>query len=390
MNKLFIDDNKQSVPVAELGLILGKSQVVFGNLERDLILRTAGNVKVQVGNKFFDFPLNVNADNTSTTIGGNTKVYMTQFDFNNSTFPSNGTLVYVVESQSFYIAVNGSYVLLSKVNPSNNGGTMYLSYSGSQNLSGGNKYQLFLNAGYIIDELNDVLSLDSSETYPNQVILSLSEGKHFRLIDANNPNLVGSWKELYLSTTGGSIEGSTIINGDLRIIGDYPFENVTTTSTDFKGYSLGNNFNEGAAWWYNGTTVNFSNQSIGGVTRFVTRGANSNFTPLQISGPNVGIGNIDYGYNFTVSGSSYVTGNLTVGGSVSSKNFRAGEDGIGFSIYKDSTDLWVLEVDSLITRFSSTLVLGEVPEYSGQTAAKDDGLLEGDMYRTGEVLKIVY
>ena len=43
--ELSIDSNGIQVPVAELGLINSKEQTIFGNANRDLILRTLGNVK---------------------------------------------------------------------------------------------------------------------------------------------------------------------------------------------------------------------------------------------------------------------------------------------------------------------------------------------------------
>src|ERR1041385_3034391 len=114
-NNLYINDGKNDVPVGELAVVLDKQQLVIGNFERDFILRTAGNIKVQVGNKLYDLPFTTTDTSEAGVVVTKsvTTIIGSPSDLTTLTYPGDGNFVYVQTGQLFYICDDGKYILLS-------------------------------------------------------------------------------------------------------------------------------------------------------------------------------------------------------------------------------------------------------------------------------------
>jgi len=356
MERLFIQDkNDVNVPVAELGLIAGKQQTVLGNAERDLILRTQGGIKVQVGNKFYDIPLTLAG--SSSTITGSVIVLATNSDLAALAYPGEGILVYVNDDKSFYITYGNSYIKINQAQEDDEGGDgkLYLAYNETQELEGTEKRTVLLNSGYLIPTLNDVTLFDLSNVYEGQLIFSIEDKKHYAY-ESGDPSDPLNWKELYLAKQGGTVTGSIIVDsttsGYIQIKGDYLSNYLPPNESKFKGYYLGKDFTKGLAMWNNGNESYISSQDPnGGVIRFITGGSSQVYqNPLSIGANNVGVGAIDYAYNFNVSGTSNFVDTVYINKELKSKDFVSGLSGQGYALTKNYNNDWTLEVDNLIVR----------------------------------------
>lgn len=375
MSKLYINNKGIDVPVAELELISTKEQLVLGNLERDLILRTAGNVKIQVGNKFYDLPMSESTDSVGTgvTLPSESGVIVLNSDSELLTlaYPGDGSLIYIKESKTFYVADGSEYTLINRAD--NN--KIFLSFDESQNLTGDEKYTLAFNTGNTISSLSAVASLPRASVFPGMVIFAIAEGKHYQLTDEFNSTITESWKELYLSLDGGTVEGPvTIKNSRLLIDSQFKDTWLPLNSNTFDGIFLGSsNYANGLGIWKTADNVIFSTQdqtTFG--YKFMTRGSDQNaYNPLSISNNSVGIGGgISYSHSLAVSGPALLRNKVTMNQGFNSPDFIEGINGTGYDLSKDSQDKWTLEVDKLVVRndFDSNL-----PQY--KTKAIDGSLI---------------
>jgi len=359
MSKLFIDKKGQKVPVAELELILSKEQLVLGNLERDVILRTAGNIKIQVGNKFYDLPFTTTdyqgGDSGIVVTGSKVVILDNVSSLNTITYPGDGSFVYTRDTQGFYLAVGSTYIQL---NTKDDSSKIYLSFSESQELTGEQKYTLAVNAGNIVESINDVANLTSDEVYTGQVITSRADGKLYQLIDKDNSTLVESWRELFLSlTTGGTISGDVYLSASkLHFNSLFAEDYLTVEKEEFDGLFIGeDNYTEGLAIWRTNNNVIFSNQkNDASGFKFITHGSLADYnTPLSISNNNVGIGGpVDYSYSLTVTGNSLFKNKAYYPSGLRSPDFFSALNGTGWDISVDGLGKYTLEIDKLILRDS--------------------------------------
>lgn len=378
MSKLYIKDNDINVPVASLELLLSKQQAVIGNEDRDMILRTAGNIKIQVGNKFYDLPFtstDIQGGDSGTIVTGAKVVIINQAALLTSiTYPGQGSFVYAKDTKAFYIAVDGGYIQLNSVSlPSL--GKIYLSFDETQSLTGAQKYTVNLNAGNLVNRLANVTGLDPNKVYEGQVIFAIEEGKHYQLIDKNSSTLESSWRELYLSlVTGGTIFGNVNVKDSALII-DSTFNSpyLPSSALDFHGVFLGGkDYTNGLGVWNTGQNIIFSNQ-LGGTSayKFITGNTANYDTPLIIAGNTVGIGGPNnYNYNLAVTGTSIFNGKSYFPSGFRSPNFYSGINGAGFDVSVDSLGKWTLEIDKVVTRESA-----DVNKKQYKTSALDGSLI---------------
>lgn len=350
MNKLSIDNNGIDVQVAELAIINQKEQTVFGNANRDLILRTLGNIKIQVGSNFYDFDFK--SDQSGNSVLSGVVILDTTEEMFNLTYPGDGTLLFTRDTATFYIAVDGLYIASNKVDPITN--KIYLSYTNLQSLTGEEKQTVLFNTGYIIDSIDDVRSFSEGDIYPNQVVYSLRDGQHYKLTDIQSPYEISSWTPLYFTTKGGTVEGSIIINAitpvSVEIRGLYINDILPIDETEFNGLYLGDDYSKGLAFWWNNNGTFISSQSdVNGAINFLS-GGRKMFT---VDNGSVGIGGMNYNYQFYVDNNSYLSGKTHTGKGVGTRDFITGMEGVGFDIYKDSDGKWNLEIDKLFVRESS-------------------------------------
>jgi hypothetical protein len=363
MASLVIDNAGNKVQVAELALIAGKQQMVLGGLEQDLILRTSGNINIQVGNKFY--PLTYSSSSTSSnTITSDTTILALDSELSGLVYPRDGRYVFIQQSSSFYIASNNSYVKLNTSTSTATGpipivgnNIMYLSYSTIQKLNGGEKLQLVLNAGHI-NSFADISNYTKVDVYTNQLLYSITDNKHYVLVNTANPSIKSSWKELYVSLlTGGNIlapisitldDTSVLTNSALHITGDAPSlflipKNPTPILT------IGaSDYSSGLATWTNTGNVYFQllNPSKYSTFSFLSQNGNN---ILAASNNNVSINApLDYNYTLSIGGNTFFKGSLNQVGNTTSTDFLQGST--GFSISKDSSLLWTIETDNLIVR----------------------------------------
>lgn len=349
MSKLFIDNNGVQVPVAELGLISSKEQTIIGNAQRDLILRTAGNVAIQVGNKFYS--LLGNTDGSVTTDRNSTIILTNVSDIDGIPIPEDGTFVYITSTNSLYVVSGGVYRLITSSDPSNpNNGAqkIYLSYLEEQTLTGDDKYRVALNLGSIVDTFDDLLEFNTSELYPNQIVFVVARQRHY-IYTGGEPSDSTSWSELYIHKTGGTVTGDLTVQNILRVDQDY-LSNYYDPTT-FKGFYLGKEPTKGLAIW-NNDDVNIATIDGSSQIKFLTNTSDQAnvMNPLIIGGNSVGVGGlINYGYRFSVSGNTLLN-TVDIGDTVSSTNFISGMTGVGFSLYGSNEK--TLEIDNLIVRKS--------------------------------------
>ena len=91
MSSLNIEYNGKTIPIANVGIVSSKEKVIFGSLERDLLLQTLGSVQIQVGNKFYELPFNTDG----SWSGGNLNIKdIDGLDNLDLSSYSNGTFLY--------------------------------------------------------------------------------------------------------------------------------------------------------------------------------------------------------------------------------------------------------------------------------------------------------
>lgn len=369
---LYVEDGGTNIPVAQLGLIAGKQQVVLGDFERDLILRTAGSVQIQVGNKFY--PLNFNTttvdttNNTISVVNSTTTILATDDLLDTIDYPGDGNYVFITASKSFYIASGGQYLRINTPTTTS-GGTvvdvLYLSYNTEQLLDGTQKLRLSLNTGAYIDSFSDIVNYTAADVYPGQLIYNIGAKKHYALTDPLNPDLVASWQPLYLSLIdGGLVQGPVVINlngstsstksalhveGTTSLLGN----DARTASTKNSILSIGvGDYSVGTAIWTDGNTYlqNLSSNSTQGFKFLATSATGLLSNPLTVTSTGVSIfGSPDPNYIFTINGISKYTDLLFANKGANSVDYSTGVSGFTLSI--DPFDnKWLLEVDKVIIR----------------------------------------
>lgn len=361
MKKLSIDNNGTQVPVAELELISAKEQLVIGNLDRDLILRTAGNIKIQIRNKFYDFPISTDDSSGNAVLGG-AIIVATDEDLALLPYPGDGQLIYVSETKAFYIATGGEYVLINKVDDTGPVQKVYLSFDEDQSLDGTQKFRVMMNAGLIVTSLDELGSyINPANAYAGQVVYSITDQGHYRLNDISQPALKASWQPTYITTIGGGIaKGGITIAPDgtgkqdalLHLVGNND-ATLFNPSLLFSNTMLlaSSDLLKGTAWWYDSLGGNY----IESLSSIQSKGFNfiSSQIPvltLTAAGSSV-YGAPNFNYGLTVNRTTLFNQLVYNNQGYKSTNFVQGRvNGVGYSLEKDNTNLWVFEVDKLIVR----------------------------------------
>lgn len=344
MAGIAIEDGSKQVQVVELGLIAAKQQAIFGSSDRDLILRTAGNIKIQAAGKFYDLPFVTDNGDTSEALTLTVVADVTQLG--SLVYPGDGKFVYVQSTKAFYLTNDNNYVLVYE--PPTDVDVKYLSYSDTQNLTGSQKLIAANNLGNFIGQIADVNTYGLGSIYENQLLYSLTEGKHFRLTNKDNPSAVSSWKELYMPIGGGTISGG------LHLDSEYAFNRLTSPTLQDPILSIGSpDFTKGLATWSNDSNVylqSLAPNSLRGFNFLTTANDGTIGTPFTILNNLVGVNGTDPKYNFNVNGTAGFQGISTFTTTLQSSDFLKGTGGVGWAISKDSSGEWSLEVDDLIVR----------------------------------------
>ena len=292
---LYIEDGSNRLPIAELGVLGSKQQVILGALERDLILRTAGTIKIQAGNKYYDFPFSTDSNDNSISSSELTILASTT-ELTSTNYPGDGKFVYVTSNKGFYITDNNTFIPVY-IPPVAGSTPLYLSYNTSQQLTGEQKLQVELNTGNLLNKLADVSQYSLTDVYPGMFVYAIQEAKHYKLITPSDPGAISSWVPVYF-------DGNT--TNALTLGAQYAFNRLTSPVSTDPILSIGStDYSVGVAQWVNdGNTYwqSLALNSLKGYT-FLTKDTSGLInTTLQIFDRKVGINTLDLAYNFTVDG----------------------------------------------------------------------------------------
>jgi hypothetical protein len=385
---LTINDSGSIVQVAELALLTGKQQLVVGDLARDLILRTSGNIQIQVGTRFYPLNYNTTSTSTSTTTGtsttlvvdSNTTILTNDSDLTTLTYPGDGNYVFITQSKSFYVASAGAYVRLNPATTVDSSGNvqtiLYLSYNNTQTLTGAQKLQVILNSGSINSFL-DIASYTKDSVYANMLIYSIADKNHYVLADVANPSLQASWKPIYLSlTTGGTSAGPITVDftgkqyaySAFHIEGQPTLLDAHGVKANTQMLTIGSaDYTSGVAVWSNGMTYlqNLYASTTSGFKFLTTKSDGTQANPLNVYSSGIGLfGEPNAQFNLTMYGKSLFTDFAYLNNGIGSQDYSTMN--AGYTLSKDSSNLWLLEVDRLIVR-------NEVASQSDFTSKSIDG-----------------
>ena len=131
-----------NIPITGVEKIFGSEHGIFGNSQRDLILRTRGKVKVQWGNKFVDL------FSMGKLLGVELDIFK-QVQTSEEIDTSVNSIVYVVDDNSLYLVYDGKIFNLV---PSQG---EYVSFKIAQLTSGSEKDTALRNLGLLFDTLEE-------------------------------------------------------------------------------------------------------------------------------------------------------------------------------------------------------------------------------------------
>lgn len=343
MSKLFIDNNGINVQVAEIGMISAKEQTILGNGDRDLILRTQGNVKIQVGNKFYNL-LNENVSSNSNT--NESVIFLTNdSDLVTLTLPDDGTFIFISESKNLYIVLGGVYQLISTSSDESIKTEGFISYKELQKLSGTEKQIASYNTGLVIDNINNVSNLTTEHIYPNMIVYSLSDKKHYILDDSTTPFNIDSWSEAYLSLQGGTMKGPIILDKPLTINDKINFLNASIFDSD----------------------NNLVFRTIEDLDGFEFRNSKDISNLLILEDKISLFGYPSQAHDLTINGTTLFKTITTFGSDLNSIDFSKGTS--GFSLDNNTNNEWTLEIDNLIVRNESKKNIFETKSLNGDLIA---------------------
>lgn len=377
MSGLSVGDGSNQVTIADIAIVAGKQQVTLGNLERDLVLLTKGNLQVQIGSKFYKIPLSsVTSNDTIGDINAPVIVLNTGNQLSTTTYIGDGYLYYVKDTSSFYIAIGGTYLLVAEgVKPVGGGGSdntgtgatdkIYLSFVTPQTLTGEQKNQVLSNSGYLLGSLSELSSYTLSDVYTGQIIYSIANKRHYYLNDSSNLSQANSWKELYLNLVSGGVVNSTVtidINGvseqsksALHIPGSYTANRITTLPTiNSNIFVLGGlDYSTGLAVFNYQDNTYFQSLKPGKGFQFITTSnGDVGRSPLNINNNSVGIGGAtSSNYTLNIAGNSQQSGFAYLNSGLGNDTFVSGLNGSGYNLSLDiNTNKWILEIDKVISR----------------------------------------
>ena len=344
--------------VASIDNIGGKEQVILGDYQRDLILRTKGSVRIQVNNKFYD----ILGDELATTSNNNGVVIVDTL--NQAASLPNGSLVYTIDTSLLYVVYNGNLIPLignvepSPSNPEQPVNINFISFSNYQNLSEGQINVAQKNIGLVYDSVDD--------------LLATSWDKKFGFVkdkDSFNIILDGELHELFLSLLhGGVVKGKVTLSTGLEANNTLTVESVNATynSQGFDGLFVGSIDSLKGVGIYSGT-ANFIN-SVGAP---LVLGSNSNFTTV-ITSVNVQIGSITTTepYTLAVSGISRLE-DIIVSSTITS---TLGTKTDGY-LYDRGSGLHVYDKDDSYTLEIGRVIETSISEYSSLISPRMQTLL---------------
>ena len=348
MSSLNIEYNGKTIPIANVGIVSSKEKVIFGSLERDLLLQTLGSIQIQVGNKFYELPFNTDG----SWAGGNLNIKdIDGLDNLDLSSYSNGTFLYDTKGNVLYLIHNKTLIPISGSDDDNQ---IFLSYINEQKLSGQQKYRLILNAGQFLSSLQDVKLFTVEDVYDGMIIFVNDEKTHYILSNSRYPNEISSWETFYIGSQGGLIKNGLIIRNQSRENLLYLNEVDTMQNGIFNGLKIGSD----EKWMK--SSVNILDQSLINYNTKEFLIKNQSYKILHVLNNNIGIRGDASGsddYNIVVHGSFKMNGPFFTDKKMVSTDFNTinmthWDGGRGFGLTRGSDSKWNLEIDNLIVRDS--------------------------------------
>ena len=346
MPNLQLEHNGKQIPIADIEIKSSNEQVTLGNLERNLILKTLGKISIQVGNKYFDLNFDMNGNNA--VLSDNIFTIKGSENINPNNYP-NASFIYDLDNEGFYFIYNKKILELASGKKSK----LFLSFAEEQDLNGEEGKRLIYNAKLRISKLEDIKSFTYNDVYKDQVLFIEDQKQHYILENVNLPNIIRSWRPLYLSTNGGVLyNGLTIYNKDKNYT--LSLEGLEDNKDNiFNGLRIGTNGN------YIKSCATIDNSIINEFNgkRFLLK--KDNDTVFEYNNGNIGIGGnaSREDYNNVIYGKTKLIGNLFTNYNIMSddyisRNITQWNGGNGYALKKTSIGTWFLEVDDLVVRNS--------------------------------------
>lgn len=346
-----IQINKGGIPidVAESSLISGKEQLVVGNYDRDLILRTKGNIRVQIQNKFVNLLSQELVDESSETVAASVLFVTNVNDL--QTYPEQ-TLIVETSSGKVYYYINNTLTEVGKDSYEQT----FLSYTDAQALSETQKRLALRNLGYSYDSISDI-----PDQYLNQLIYLFSENKHYYYKNSQ-------WIESYLHLNdGGIVLGNTTFSRNvteqdalLAVYSPQINSFISDSTEDFNGFFVGiDSIQRGLGVYNTQDSVVFNATGGQNFTFRVNTFDNFNYNDvLFVQAEGVGINTpAQSGYDLIVNDKAF-TPNLIIRDTILTENitdpvFSTDYDPEpSFSVGVNSDDeKWTLAVDKLIVKY---------------------------------------
>ena len=177
--------------------LFGNSVQEVGNLDKNLVLKTAGRIKIQFGRKFIDL-LDGNGNLNPSLINIIKKVSSLDKISSDGFYYCDDTIV---------ACISGKLVELASTS-----GNIYVSFLQEQKANGNEKYQALKNIGFIYDSLSDI------ENYPTNGIIYVEQEKSLYVITNGNiskyeGNIPNPITTQIVITKDDNLEGALIISG---------------------------------------------------------------------------------------------------------------------------------------------------------------------------------
>lgn len=192
MRNLKLEKNGQEVSVATIDIINGKEQTIFGDYDRDLILRAKGAVTLQIQNKFYSIPLQeVRADGEiieEPNVGFISSINNISGSYN------DGYLLFDTTTKTLYFFYgNTPYPLKGSDTISKISGN-FVAYDKIQQLKDGERLLAASNIGLYVPDFGSL----TTTPYSGEAVFIGDRLSHFAQDG-------GIWKELYVNAIRGGL-----------------------------------------------------------------------------------------------------------------------------------------------------------------------------------------
>lgn len=188
----------KDIPIVGVEKVLGSEHTIYGNSQRDLILRTRGKVKVQWGNKFVDL------FSMGKLLGVDLDIFKQVQTFEEIDQSIN-SIVYVVEDNSLYLVYDGKIFNLV---PSEG---EYVSFRVTQLTNGTEKDTALRNLGLLFDTLDEFETAVEENNIGEGLAYIVETSELYSVVNGQSQNLFLNKRN------GGTVYNTIFIDTDIAI-----------------------------------------------------------------------------------------------------------------------------------------------------------------------------